>query len=154
MVDTSSPSSRFIVSSTIAVSPAKLERSTALIIRAAGSIFTAFRSRAIEASTSSSFDGISPESIFGSPVRDQDVVLDAHADALVLLERRADRRDELLVLGRLGQFVERIRTDVDSRLHRDHHARLQLGSAGIVHIQSDPVADPVIEPDAHLLRCW
>ena len=53
--------------------------------------------------------------------------------------------------GVLGRFVERIRTNVDAGLHRDHHFRLQFGSAGVVDIQPDAMADPVIEPDAHLL---
>ena len=72
-------------------------------------------------------------------ITDRHIVLDADADAL-----------PAIVDGRLSFRDRQTIADVQARLHREHHAGLQLNvmlpeavSAHIVHIQTQPVTGAV-----------
>ena len=62
-------------------------------------------------------------------VGEQERVLDADADLGVLLHRRQHGRLEGAVLGRVGQFVERLRPDVEAGLDDEGHARRERDAA-------------------------
>src|ERR1043166_1991806 len=77
---------------------------------------------------------------FCAGVSNQHVVFDAHADAFVLFERGLYGRNEFLVLGRLRQIVQGIRTNVNAWFVREHHAWFEYRAAtNVMNIHTQPM---------------
>src|SRR5258708_31849937 len=82
------------------------------------------------------------------------VVLDAHSDAAVFFETRPDRGYEFFIVWCLWQVIERIWTNIDTRLVREYHSRFQLRVVlpHIVHVHSQPMRSAVHKPNPVLRR--